>query len=324
MEWVEEYVCRNSSPGTGLCEQFPVPQQDFVPLLQSDAFAAYLQERAQAHQDAGRHWDSTLEQEQTGWIIEDGSLKFAWMTFNATFKARGTKDAQNEWHERWEAHMLSEASASNPQQSSSMYVFMVLQNELLSAAIQGMVVSLVVTALILALVTFNWILALIGLVNITIITGIFLGIMPLIPWELGSSECIFLIAVVGLAVDYTVHLLHAYNEQDGTREEKMQGALSTMGISVASGAITTMGAGLMLFMCDIAFFQQYGSFIFLVILLSLLVAMTNLPPLILTLGPEGDRGKIAPLYWLHNRLAWKDHEMHEEPPEARTSEATSV
>merc|ERR1712060_505813 len=135
------------------------------------------------------------------------------------------------------------------------------------------------------------------------------------------GECIFLIAVVGLAVDYTVHLLHAYNEQDGTREERMQGALSTMGISVASGAITTMGAGVPLFVCNIAFFQQYGSFIFLVILISFLVALTNLPPLILILGPEGDRGKIAPLYWLHGRLTGKDHsESREQTKQDHVSE----
>merc|ERR1712151_795176 len=83
---------------------------------------------------------------------------------------------------------------------------------------------------------------------------------------------------------------------------KMQGALSTMGISVASGAITTMGAGVLLFMCDIAFFQQYGSFIFLVILISVLAALTNLPAMILLVGPEGGQGKIMPLYMLRNRL----------------------
>merc|ERR1712151_604815 len=176
---------------------------------------------------------------------------------------------------------------------------------------------------ILALVTFNWILALIGLVNITIITVIFLGVMPLVPWELGPNECIFLIAVVGLAVDYTVHLLHAYNEQDGTREEKMQGALSTMGISVASGAITTMGAGIMLFMCKIAFFQQYGTFIFFVILISLLVALTTLPPLILMLGPEGDRGKIMPLYWLSNKLSSSDHGMHTHHSASKAAESSA-
>merc|ERR1740121_101633 len=239
---------------------------------------------------------------QTGWIIEDSALKFAWMTFNASFKARGTQHDLNQWHERWADHVRAHAKVSDPRQSSKMYESMVLQNELLSAAIQGIFVSLSVTAVILALVTFNWMLALIGLLNISIITIVFLGVMPLIPWELGSSECIFLIAVVGLAVDYTVYLLHAYNEHDGTREEKMQGALSTMGISVASGAITTMGAGLTLFQCQIAFFQQYGSFIFLVILLSLLAALTNLPPLILLFGPQGDQGKIAPLYWLAEML----------------------
>ena len=43
--------------------------------------------------------------------------------------------------------------------------------------------------------------------------------------------------------------------------------------------------------------------IFLVILLSLLVALTNLPPLILLLGPEGRQGEITPLYWLAERLS---------------------
>ncbi|CAK0901789.1 unnamed protein product [Prorocentrum cordatum] len=301
-DWVEEYANIN---GIG----FPVPDVDFVPLLESDGFRSYLEERRVANQQAGRHWDNTLEQTHTGWIIEDGTLKFAWMTFNASFKAQGTKDVLNRWHERWGDHVRTQAGVSDPRHSSKMYEFMVLQNELLSAAIQGILVSLFVTAVVLALVTFNWVLALIGLLNISVITVIFLGVMPLIPWELGSNECIFLIAVVGLAVDYSVHLLHAYNEHEaGTREEKMQGALGTMGISVASGAITTMGAGLTLFQCDIAFFQQYGSWcvfrlpaIFLVILISLVAALTNLPPLLLLMGPEGDRGKIALLYWLAER-----------------------
>merc|ERR1719329_1956389 len=106
-----------------------------------------------------------------------------------------------------------------------------------------MVTSLGVTCAILALVTFNWMLAVIGFFNI------------------------FLIAVVGLSVDYTVHLLHAYNEHEGSREERMQGAFGTMGISVLSGAITTIGAGIMLFFCDMAFFEQYGQFIVFVIIM---------------------------------------------------------
>jgi len=298
MEWVEEYALHHSN-GT---LSFPVRQQDFVPLLQSPGFAAYLEAREAANREAQRHWDGQLEQEKTGWILQDGRLKFAWMTFNASFKAQGHVEELNQWHERWGAHVLERAPATEARQSSEMYVFMVLQNELLAAAIQGILVCLVVTAVILALVTFNWRLALIGLLNICIITVTFLGIMPLIPWELGSSECIFLIAVVGLSVDYTVHLLHAYNEQGGSREERMQGALSTMGISVASGAITTMGAGMVLFFCDIAFFQQYGSFIFLVILISVLAALTNLPAMLLLAGPDGDEGRIALLYLLKQKL----------------------
>merc|ERR1712087_518243 len=85
-------------------------------------------------------------------------------------------------------------------------------------------------------------------------------------------------------------------------ETRTRAALSTMGISVASGAITTMGAGGSLFMCDIAFFQQYGSFIFLVILISLLAAMTNLPAMLPIIGPEGEQCRITPLYMLKEKF----------------------
>merc|ERR1712039_989621 len=95
------------------------------------------------------------------------------------------------------------------------------------------------------------------------------------------------------------------------------------GISVASGAITTMGAGIMLFLCKIAFFQQYGTFIFLVILISLLVALTNLPPLILMLGPEGDRGKIMPLYWLSNKLSSSDRGVHARHSASKAAESSA-
>merc|ERR1711871_987003 len=99
---------------------------------------------------------------------------------------------------------------------------MVTQNELVTAAVQGILTSLSVAALVLFLITGNIILALIGLINICCITGVFLGMIPLLGWELGKSECIFLIAVVGLSVDYSVHILHSYNEHSGDREQKMR------------------------------------------------------------------------------------------------------
>ena len=63
--------------------------------------------------------------------------------------------------------------------------------------------------------------------------------------------------VVGMAVDYAVHFTHFYNEADGNRFEKAQGALHGVGVSVVGGAVTTAGAALpLIFAPNFQFFHQ--------------------------------------------------------------------
>ena len=63
-------------------------------------------------------------------------------------------------------------------------------------------------------------------------------------WELGISESIAAVIVIGFAVDFTVHLAHMYVDSAApTRGEKMAHSARTMGLTVVMGGITTMGAG---------------------------------------------------------------------------------
>lgn len=140
---------------------------------------------------------------------------------------------------------------------------------------------------------------LIGLTNIVGIAVIFLGILPIINWSLGENECIFLIAVVGLSVDYSVHLLIVYNNSANTdRESRSRHALGEMGISVLNSAITTVLAAAILLLCNFWFFIQFGFFIFFVIGLSIVMSITFLIPLLLTIGAEGSTGDIP---WLKKK-----------------------
>tara|TARA_B110001452_G_C15219166_1_gene422636 strand:+ start:1611 stop:1853 length:243 start_codon:yes stop_codon:yes gene_type:complete len=70
----------------------------------------------------------------------------------------------------------------------------------------------------------------------------------------GMYESIFTILVVGMAIDYAVHLAHYYNEAQGTRYQKAQAAIHGVGVSVLGGAVTTMGAGIPLFATVVIFF----------------------------------------------------------------------
>ena len=56
------------------------------------------------------------------------------------------------------------------------------------------------------------------------------------------------VIMIGLAVDYVVHLAADYKHTvQTTRSNKIKQAYSEMGVSILSGTITTLGCGISLF-----------------------------------------------------------------------------
>ena len=64
--------------------------------------------------------------------------------------------------------------------------------------------------------------------------------------------------MVGLAVDYVVHMAAAVAHCGLQGPPAVRAALRTVGMSVISGAVTTVGAALFLLPCEMAVFQQFG------------------------------------------------------------------
>ena len=88
--------------------------------------------------------------------------------------------------------------------------------------------------------------------------------------------------VVGMAVDYAVHFTHFYNEAQGNRYEKAQGALHGVGVSVVGGAVTTAGAAIpLIFAPNFEFFHMAGVFIFCVAFFGLIFSFLLLIPLLM-------------------------------------------
>merc|ERR1712048_522073 len=98
------------------------------------------------------------------------------------------------------------------------------------------------------------------------------GTMVLIGWTLGSIESILIGIIAGFSVDYVVHLCHAYKTASGTTEERITAAFGDMGISVLNGMITSIGASIPLFFCQLQFFHKFGIFICLTIAFSWIFA----------------------------------------------------
>merc|ERR1711897_79859 len=87
-----------------------------------------------------------------------------------------------------------------------------------------------------------------------------------------------------MGVDYVVHLAHSYEQGDGDTESRIRKAFGEMGISVLNGMITSVGASIPLFFCEIQFFLKFGTFLFLTIGFSWLFANFGFMSVLAQLG----------------------------------------
>merc|ERR1712242_130153 len=114
---------------------------------------------------------------------------------------------------------------------------------------KNILVSLAVAFVMLVIVTWNWVISLLGLINIACIVVFFLAVFPMLGWTLDLFNTIFLIMSVGL--------------------------------SVLSGAGTTLLSAIPLFGCVTIFFNRFGTFIFIIIFPSISLALFLLVSLLL-------------------------------------------
>merc|ERR1719454_1278292 len=79
---------------------------------------------------------------------------------------------------------------------------------------------------------------------------------------------------------------------NSTREARVRYSVGHMSISVLSGALTSLGAALLLFFCTLQFFSSFGTFFFGTILLAWLWANFFFIPALGTVGPAGTTGDL--------------------------------
>mmetsp|Transcript_32100 Transcript_32100/g.77651 ORF Transcript_32100/g.77651 Transcript_32100/m.77651 type:complete len:736 (+) Transcript_32100:99-2306(+) len=192
--------------------------------------------------------------------------------------------------------------------------WIMLMHTLINGVVSGVPIAISVALLVLVVATGNFWVSLFATFTIIGVMASFFITFVATKGKLGYYECMFLQITVGMSVDYVVHLAHSYNVSPRhTNAEKMQDSLGEMGISVFSGAITTLAASGLLFGCQFNVFFQYGSFIFFVILWSIIWAMLFFPALMIQFGPNGRSGDIPPIRYLHRVMCMGMEEGHEAP-----------
>lgn len=141
---------------------------------------------------------------------------------------------------------------------------------LVSNALTGMIYSALFALFILVIATQNWILAIYSTICVVGIVISTLGSCKFMGWDLGINETIACTMVIGLSVDYVIHLCNGYIESPlNDRNNRMKDSLKHIGVSVFGGAITTFGSGCFLLLSFLTFFYKMGAIICFTIFFSL-------------------------------------------------------
>lgn len=156
---------------------------------------------------------------------------------------------------------------------------------------------------VLLLATRNIFMAFIAVANVTFIVAGVLGYCSMAGWALGPGECVAGIIVIGLSVDYVIHLGHMYLEASHlglqTRDDRFSFALNTMGSTVIAGAATTFFAALVMQFCQVIFFNQMSTLMLLTVVYAILYSVFCFMAMLYLFGPEGDFGDLA---WFYRKL----------------------
>ncbi|XP_033734799.1 protein dispatched homolog 1-like isoform X2 [Pecten maximus] len=224
-------------------------------------------------------------------------------------------------YQRWES-LMSEELRKMPdtmkngfQCSTNTWNWIKVQESLADSAVQGVIVGLCLALPILILTTLNVVIGFLATVTIGLVTSCVIGIIPLAGWKLGVLESLNMCMVVGLSVDYVVHLAEAYATCPSPhRMDRVRTMLESMGLSVLSGAITTFGAASFMLFSQIQFQYQFGIFVMSTISISLLFSFFAFTTFMSIFGPQGDTGSLIAFgKWIKSKCCSKNEEISSTP-----------
>ncbi|CAD5119818.1 DgyrCDS8401 [Dimorphilus gyrociliatus] len=251
-------------------------------------------------------------------IFYGTKLRFAGIRVNLTssYMELGQSEGlplQDNWEE-----FVKEEVAKMPRElqngfqltENNVWHILVIQKELTRNALLGIIIGLCIAFPVLVIATENIIVGSLATLTIGFVTVGVIGLIPIFSWKLDVLVSLNLCLVVGLSVDYVVHLAEAYHlSVRKTRPERVQDALEHIGLSVLSGALTTLGASFFMIFSGLVFFFQFGLFMFTTIALSLLYSMVFFMTVLSIIGPQGQIGCLRSLFRIiKGKILGKIHE----------------
>jgi predicted RND superfamily exporter protein len=161
------------------------------------------------------------------------------------------------------------------------------QGIFISTAVSGATIGCIIAFVVILIATKQIIIAISAFVTIVCILLSVIAMMKIAGYELGTITSICITILAGFAVDYVVHLAHAYEASTApTRKEKTQEAMDVIGVSVFSGMITSVLAAFALLLCSLQFFAKFGFFLIFTVIWAWIWGCSFFMSLMYTIGPD--------------------------------------
>ncbi|XP_071923445.1 uncharacterized protein [Coffea arabica] len=167
------------------------------------------------------------------------------------------------------------------------YMFFEQYLNIWRTAIINLVIAIGAVFIVCLVITCSlWTSAIILLVLAMIVVDL-MGVMAILNIQLNAVSVVNLVMSVGIAVEFCVHITHAFLVSSGDRNQRMKDALTTMGASVFSGITLTKLVGVLVlcFSRTEVFVVYYFKMYLALVLLGFLHGLVFLPVLLSLFGP---------------------------------------
>merc|ERR1711916_100842 len=175
---------------------------------------------------------------------------------------------------------------SNGYQTADSWPWFKTLNSLVNTTIIGLAIGLSLGTFVILVFTHNLIISGFAILTIACIINSILGFITMNGRKFGLIEAVSVTVMIGISVDYVLHLGVAHTEsKSDTRKGRIRFCLTSLGMSVFSGAVTTFLAILPMFSAELLLLVRFAEIFIFAIVMSFYFSHFLFVPLLSVMGP---------------------------------------